>query len=143
MDKNIAALMRSDTRTVHVSFNTELSSTRNVVEGKGYTYVTDLVLEVGDLVAVEASDSMKLATVIQVDDNVEIEPNSNIAFKWIVAKVELLHYETTMTLNKNLTDAVATAYKANLRRSFSEQILLGMPEDQRAAVAELLTKRID
>jgi hypothetical protein len=142
MDKNICALMRSDTRTVHVSFDTSIDETRRTAE-KSYTYVTDLNLSPGDLVVVVAQDSMKLVTVMEVHDGVEIEPNSAISYKWVVAKVDLSHYEKTAALNEKIMEAVSAAYKANLRRSFSEQILLGMPEDQRLAVGELLTKRID
>jgi hypothetical protein len=153
MDKNIAALMRNDTRTVLVNFNMGVDDedvTDQVLKtydqqfkrptravSRGYTYVTDLPLAAGDLVVVNASGTMKLATVIEVHDDVTIEPNSNISYKWVVARVDLSYYEALVAKNKTITDAVAEAYKANLRRSFAQQILSGMPEDQRLALEKL------
>lgn len=167
MEKNIAALMRQDARTVHVSYNVDIDEenqpkyvqkatsspamdlkaygdqfqrppSKSVpFRQKTYTYVTDLPLKDGDLVIVDAAGAMKLATVAHIDDVVDIEPNSNIAYKWVVAKVDLTHYEQCMAKNKLITDAVADAYKSNLRRSFAQQILGGMPEEQRLALEKL------
>jgi hypothetical protein len=74
---------------------------------------------------------------VRVDEDVDIEPNSAITYKWVVAVVDLEQYVKTMERNKTITDAVAVAYKDNLRRSFAQQILSVMPEDKRLALEQL------
>ncbi len=151
MDKNIAALMREDTRTVKVSFDqvaeefdeietpSRFSTQRaKAPNAKQYTYVTDLPLERGDTVVVEAKGLLVVAFVREVDDQVNIEPNSDTAYRWVVAKVDLASYAKNMERNREITDLVTEAYKANLRRSFSQQILSGIGDSQRERVTALL-----
>ena len=65
MEKNIAALMREDTRTVEVVFSGS---------GQHYTYITDVPLEPGDFVVVYARGELKVVEVVCMHDSVQIAP---------------------------------------------------------------------
>lgn len=133
MDKNIAALLRTDTRTVEVLLYTD--STR---APKAYTYVTDLDLQVNDKVVVDANGEYKLAEIAAVHDGVNIEPNSSMQYKWIISKVDTTQYDANMAKNKEIEQMVGKNYQQNLRRGFAEQILNGMDAKGRNAVTKLL-----
>lgn len=162
MDKNIAALLREDTKTVHVSFDLNIAEFEEfdedvlpaVVRPAGspikkpahysnsprlYTYVTHLPVAKGDTVVVEASGQTKLATVIRVDAQAEIEPNSSTAYKWVIDKVDLTAYSENQERNAEIERTVGQAYRANLRRSFA-QTVIGAIEDgaQRDTLTKLL-----
>lgn len=153
MDKNIAALLREDARTVHVVFDGDASVDLgepgprvSTPEGlkfapgrfKSYTYVTHLSVEIGDQVLVHARNEVKVVRVTHVDDVVKIEPNSPTEYKWVIAKVDMAAHEANLARNFAITAAVSDAYRNNLRRSFAAQILSGVPEDQRLAIENLL-----
>ena len=91
-ERNIAALMRNDCRTVHVRFNlvgNEFDAPPYPPTGKkptnGYTYVTDIALSPCDIVVVDGAGELKLAWVESVDDDVKIEPSSETTFEWVRA----------------------------------------------------------
>jgi hypothetical protein len=133
MDKNIAALLRTDTRTIEVLMYGD--STR---APKAYTYVTDLDIAVGDKVVVDANGDLRLVEVAVVHDGVNIEPNSNVQYKWIISKVDTTRYDANMAKNKEIEQMVGKNYQQNLRRGFAEQILNGMDAKGRSAVTKLL-----
>lgn len=157
MDKNIAALLREDTRTVMVSFDQvaedfdDLDDTRPAAKAyatqrpkppanKLYTYVTDLQLAIGDTVIVEARGSLALAFIRDVHDDVKIEPNSDITYKWVVAKVDLAGHAENVRRNAEIEQTVAEAYHNNMRRSFAQQILAGVDDAHRDDLTRLLGK---
>lgn len=146
MDKNIAALMRRDARTVHVVFRSNSES--NCGWGtKRYTYVSHLELQPGDQVIVpmgygtkelEQSSVTTIAWVKAVDDTVKIEPNSDITYKWVISKIDMTAHEANMQHNMDIEAMVADAYRESLRASFSTRVLEFMDADKRAAVTKLL-----
>ncbi len=156
MDKNIAALMRQDTRTVRVGFELAVDDNADnwvdVINGFGkvsvqrpkapdsklYTYVTHVPLTVGDLVIVLAAGTLKVAVVREVHDEVKIEPNSDIAYSWIVAKLDTSEWQATMVRNAELEKVVSDAYRVNLRRSFADQILAGIDPASKDRITALL-----
>jgi hypothetical protein len=122
MDKNIAAILREDARTVSVCFDI----TGNELLGKLYTYVTHLDLAVDDLVIVPAgSDDLKVAKVALVADDLEIEPNSDIKYRWIVAKVDVEAHRANMARNKEIEAMLAHSYRMNARQAYAAQFLTG------------------
>ena len=153
MDKNIAALMREDVRTVYVSFD-QVAEEFDDVEvapnaryatqkakspaAKQYTYVSDIPLTIGDCVVVEARGIFTVAFVRNVDDDVKIEPNADTAFKWVVAKIDLTGYAANMERNREIADVVQNAYRNNLRRGFAQQILAGVDDANRDRVLALI-----
>lgn len=156
MDKNIAALLRQDTKTVHVSFDQvandfdELNHIESPTSkkyaaqstkppsAKTYLYVTDMNLAIGDTVIVDARGNLALAFVHVVDDDVKIEPNSNTQYKWVIAKIDLTSHVSNMERNVQIEQAVAEAYRNNVRRSFAQQILSGVDDAHRNSLQRLL-----
>lgn len=174
MDKNIAALLREDARTVHVRILSEPSEIAQAagplsasekrlraqlnygcveviaedfpsqppVSAKPYTYVTHLDLQVEDYVVVPAAGQLKLARVARIDDGVKIEPNSSVAYAWVVCRVDMADYQANLERNKEITSAVAEAYKVNMRRSFRQQILSGVEGPEADRLQALLTNSV-
>ena len=153
MDKNIAALLREDARTVHVSFDqlaedfddedtqpkTAWTSSRpKSPSAKTYTYVTNLPLQIGDTVVVEAQGKINLAFIRRVDEDVKIEPNSSTTYRWVIAKVDTTGHEANIERNKAIEQAVSDAYRNNLRRSFAQQILSGVDDSHRESLQRLI-----
>ena len=111
MERNIAALMREDAKTVKVVFNGG---------SKTYTYITSLDIKVGDHAVVDCGgDGFKVVQVLEVHDDVEIEPNSDTKFKWVVAKFDLEHHKSNEAKNEQIEKLMATGYRANIRRHFA------------------------
>lgn len=151
-EKNIAALLREDAKTIKVTFS--MVRENSVLEGKSldeelrtnamdllqsagaensretdfklYSYVTHLEVKPFDIVLVEAAGQLKAATVIDVDEEVVVEPGANFALRWVVQKLDLTAYSENMKRNQEIERLVQEAYKANLRRSFRAQILSGL-----------------
>ena len=154
MDKNIAAFLDDTAYTVIVQFGGT---------GHEYTYVTNLVgLQVGDAIVVPVTNAVrkerlkfdsindglegvdrydaKVATVVRVDESVNIEPDSTYECKWVISKVDFGPWLKTMERNNKIVDAVEDAYKRNLRRSFAERILGEMQDGPKQQLLALLGK---
>lgn len=159
MDKNIAALLREDARTVQVVFpydNGGLGQHDAARQGSPkqgfpnqqrtawedgrplYTYVTHLPIRVEDYVAVPAAGQIKLALVKVVDDEVLIEPNADIAYAWVIGLVDVAQYDANLARNKEIEATVGKSYKARLKRSFAEEILHGVGGASRDRLHALL-----
>jgi hypothetical protein len=147
MDKNIAALLREDVNTVKVQFTVTPYELRRALAAQGpidpktqYTYLTYLKVEVGDMVLVTTSNSPvpKVAFVTSIDDGVDIQPNSEIKYKWLVQKVDMTEFDANEARNAVIEETVTEAYKNNLRRSFAQQILSGVDDTKRLQLENLL-----
>lgn len=164
MDRNIAALLREDARTVHVSFEIDPALGYPDLEGddclqepaptscpkspartpsiawraKTYTYVTHFDVKPGDYLVVQAQSEIKLAQVRRVDDEVKIEPNSTTEYRWAISKINMEAHSANMARNEKIKTLVADAYRANMRRSFAQQILGAVADDKRETIAALL-----
>ena len=123
MDKNIAAILREDTTTVVLRF---AGAERDL------TYVTDLQLQLGDHVVVLSSrDNYIVGLVTEVHDDLQIEPNSDILYKWVVAKVDVMAYQQNAERNAIIESTLATTYRKSARRAFAQAMLSNAtPEDQ-------------
>lgn len=129
MEKNIAALLRKDARTVKVMFGNS---------GQTYTYVTHLALEREDMCVVLANNEWKVVEVVEVHDGVQLEPGDTLKYKWIVCRVDVEEYRANEQRNAEIERVVLDKYKENLRRSFSDQVLAGLPTKDRNVVQRLL-----
>lgn len=158
-EKNIAALVREDTKTIGVRFyqgerdyksaNKSANQTDQWVDivdldtlvsglsPKEYTYVTHLDFKTGDLAIVKAAGELKVAYVSRVDEGCEIEPNLNVKFSWVVDRVNQDEYENQMNINKQLEDTVNKAYKQNVKNQF-RSLVLGTIDSEAAAKINLL-----
>lgn len=156
MDKNIAALLREDAKTVHVTFDVDISAGYPEMDddddepvspkgykaaparAKTYSYVTHFDVKQGDVLVVPAAGQIKLVTVQRVDDEVKIEPNSTTRYQWVIAKVDMAAHTANMDRNVEIETAVAEAYRNNLRKSFAQQILAGVGDAQRDRLTALI-----
>ena len=130
MEKNLAAFLREDTKTVGVRFikdtfstSTEyqmtLVGTENVdwyaLSNKEYTYITDLPLEVEDHVIVFVHEAPKVAIVTRVDEAVNIAPKDNVEYKWIACRVDYSQYKENCQKNKQIAEFMSTSYRKNVK----------------------------
>jgi len=147
MDQNLPAFLRTDAKTVKVSFINDKFKDDNdremtllgadfTLSPRLYTYITDLDLKPDDVVVVYAVGIPKIAMVMIVDEEVDIQPNDKIAYKWVVAKVDFTSYLENMKKNSTIQRTVSKAYKKNTRKQFASLLLAELPEESRA---ELLT----
>lgn len=163
MDKNIIALVRDDTKTVHVKFFPDkfdksyldqmLTGTESMVPAdfkesdlkncKAYTYVTTLDLVPGDLCIVLVGGTPKVVEVQQVDEDLQIPPNHDVAFKWITAKVDTSHAKQITAENTELAETLRGAYQQNMRRSFRDQLLGSVDDATKAKLLALTTSKKD
>ena len=86
------------------------------------------------------TDRLSIAVVSSVDKSVEIEPDDSIAYKWVIAKLDLQGYADTLARNKKILTACASAYKKNIRKSFAERILGEMEGEEKDSLLKLLGK---
>lgn len=129
--------------------------------GKAYTYLTvlsalkpgqDVIVEVSAKsailtggVAVQGKPDLKVATVLSVDEGVEVDPDSSIKFRWIIsdlgttarAKQTELH-----ELESNVLDILRQAEKARRRKKLSKELEDHFGEDALKAVQSLTATRI-
>lgn len=130
---NLAALMRSDAKSVHVSFESG---------NRTYTYITHLDLAEGDYVVVPVApngvEQVSLARVGRVDDEVTIDPSSKIVYRWVIAKVDMAVALANEERNRQIEALARDAHRANLRASFSQQLLGAMNDDQANQLRKLL-----
>ena len=153
MEKNLAAFLREDTKTVGVRFikdtfstSTEyqmtLIGTENVeaypLSNKEYTYITDLPLEVEDHVIVFVHDAPKVAIVTRVDEAVNIAPKDNVEYKWIACRVDYSQYKENCQKNKQIAEFMSTSYRKNVKEQFREIVLAGLDAKGKKALTNLL-----
>ena len=119
MDKNIAAILREDTKTCKVTFSG--------VVGNAYTYITHIPLEVGDWVVVPVGQNadLKVVEVESVDDDLNVEPNCDTKYKWVVCKIDMDAHRDNMARNREIESMLASTYRVNARQAYAQQFLAG------------------
>ena len=154
MEKNLAAFLREDTKTVGVRFIKDtfsqdtqnyqmtLVGTENLeaysLSNKEYTYITDLPLEVEDHVVVFVHDAPKVAIVTRVDDVVNIAPKDNVEYKWIAARIDYTKYKENCQKNRQIAEFVSSSYRKNVKEQFREIVLAGLDAKGKKALTNLL-----
>lgn len=129
MDKNLAALLRPDAKTLTVRYLVDgEAGTR---KSKPYTYVSHLPLVKGDSVVVDTVGRAVIATVESVDDEAKIEPGSDIEYKWVIAKIDIAAHEANETRNAAIVAEAAVIVRENMRKSFASQVLGAASVEQR------------
>lgn len=134
MERNIAALLREDARTVQVTFR--VSEPEDAAH-KNYTYITHLPCKPGDLAVADVSGHLKVVRIVSCDEGVSLEPGDSIKYNWLVDIVDSAAAAANAERNAAIETAVADAYKNNLRRSFAQQIMSGLSGPAQAAVLAL------
>lgn len=155
MDKNIATFLREDTKTVGVRFiqdnfdksdkgyrpMTIMGDDMYRLSEKVYTYVTDLDLKEKDLVLVFAQGVPKIVVVDRVDDEISIQPNDDVEYKWIVCKIDLTQYNENLMKNAEIVRTVGQSYKKNVRRQFQAMMTEGLEEADRIKLLSIVGKK--
>jgi hypothetical protein len=130
IDKNISAFLREGAHTVDISFE-------NNNAANAYTYITDLALEKGDVVLVKGGEELKVGFVNSVHDDLRIEPDSSIRYKWVMGKIDLTYFLENEKKNEEIDELIKTAYRGNMKRSFAQQVLAGLDDDARQRVLSI------
>ena len=122
MDKNIAAILREDAKTVSVQFPNNQGFTQS-----SYTYITHLNVAVGDLVVVPAGkdNELKICEVTEVHEDFQIEPNADCKYKWIIDVVDIEAAQKNQQRNKEIESMLAASYRTNARQAYAHQFLAG------------------
>ena len=80
-----------------------------------------------------------VAVIMAVDDEVTIEPDSDIRYSWVIGIVDLDDYNEL--IDRQYASAYkhkASAYKHNARRQFAAAVLAQLPDSARNGIAALL-----
>lgn len=138
MDKNIVALLRDGVRSIAVKFYND--SADGNATSRNYTYLTtDSTIKVGDDVIVKVGLTPKVVLVVSVDEDLNIAPNSESEYKWVVCRVNYDPYAKLMDDNDALKKLLSKGYQANMRKQFREAFVSGLPDDLKASVSGLLS----
>jgi len=152
MDKNIVALVREDTKTVNVKFfPSKYTNYEDVIpnamaisleELKCYKYVTTLDLVPGDLCMVQVGQRPEVVEVQSVDEALAIEPNSNVKYKWVLAKIDRSYMDTLLEQNKELEAILEEGYRKNTRRQFRDVFMASVDHETQGRLLALTTKKV-
>lgn len=151
MDKNIVAFIRDDVKTIGVRFfqdrmkeegrlsSLELGNKDELtLSGREYTYLTDLDVEVGNLVAVYAVGVPKVVMVTSVHEELAIEPNESIEYKWVIGKIDMQAYIDNCKKNAEIQRTLASAYKSSMRNQFRNVVMSQIDEASQAKLLSIL-----
>ena len=121
MDKNIAAILREDAKTISVQFLND----EGMNVGNSYTYITHIEVEVGNFVVVPSGsyECLKICQVDEVHDDLNIEPNADIKYKWVADVIDLNAYQENQRRNKEIEGMLAASYRVNARAAYANQFL--------------------
>jgi hypothetical protein len=70
-------------------------------------------------------DLWKIAEVVGVDDELNIEPNADIKYKWVVDVVDTQAAHENQQRNKAIENMLAQSYHRNARQAYAQQFLSG------------------
>lgn len=151
MDKNAVAFIRNDVRTLTVAFidsekgNTERYNDealrQRAMPYQKYTYLTiDPSIQAGDWVIVEVNGIIKSVYVVTASDELTIEPNAPVEYKFIVGRIELAQYRQLLDQNAKIADLLRASYRSSIREGFRNTLLSGLPQDQQTTISLLLSK---
>lgn len=138
MDLNLAAFLRQGAYTIKVQYQHMSSSA-------AYTYVSNLPgLAVDDYVLVQTRDKaagtvrFSVARIVEVHPNVQITPNSDTKYSWVVQKLDTTTFDTLTKENEAIESLYAKAYQENIRQGYANQILNSLSESDQASMKLLL-----
>lgn len=143
MTKQIAALLRDDLTTVNVVFLREVRDEedlrlrpnkpttppiirrREVKESEPYTFKVlkedaQHIVE-GDYCVVDTAAGLRVAKVVEVHNEPQIDPDSDIDYRWFVAKIDVLRHHAILDHERALEKQVLQAERTVKRKSMIEQ----------------------
>lgn len=134
MDKNISAFLRTDAYTVNCTFQGQ---------SKSYAYISTIPgIVAGDLLVVEYTgregNRFSIVKVDSVDAHLEIQPNSEIEYKYVISKLDMTDYDKLLSDNQTLARTLGKAYAENMRRSFAAALMSSLGEADKLAITNIL-----
>lgn len=94
-----------------------------------YTYVARREfaqqLQPGDFVVVNNTAGLAVTQVVQIHSDCEIDPTSELTYRWIFQKVDIEHCNKLETFSRDLTEALRKKRTAALRKQFIEMLSSG------------------
>lgn len=156
MDKNIVAFLRTDTKTVKVRFLVDQrdeysrTNTKSILgdgsflttSNKEYTYITTFDVKKDDIVVVFAAGNIKLCIITEVHDDVQIQPNDDKQYNYIVDVVDFTKYRELFVMNAELQKMLSKSYQSNARRQFRDIVLAGMDDEARNQILSIVEKKV-
>lgn len=93
------------------------NDSKREAEVAGYTFKTlDASLKKGDIVVVPTGTRHGFTCVKIVENDVPIDTQGTVQYKWIVGKVDLAYYEKVLDMESNIMEKVRIATVAKQRR---------------------------
>lgn len=141
MDKNILALLDSKAFTVRVQYQLGTAE---------YSFVCNLPVKVGDYVIVptavrdnsatkfDGADRITVAKVMAVDTVVNIQPDSDIEYKWVIGVVDFTAYNATQERNKKIMTRLIEVNTQHVREQARDMVLNNLSMTERGEILALL-----
>jgi hypothetical protein len=114
--RHLVSLIDGEYTTVAVRFD---------AASKLYTYKTRLKLQRNDWVIVSVNDVLKVVQVVQVHATPQIDFEAKFDYKWVVQKVDMSDYNTTLAAEAKLVehiDAMERLHKRYTMRQIIENV---------------------
>jgi len=120
MNKHQEELLLDDYYTVGIIFSTEATAKR-------YTYKVDksMSVEEDDYVVVLADGEYKVVKIAEVHDEIQIDFNTNFAYKYIIDKIDFSTYEKL----KERSIVIAKTLTESSRRQLKSELVTNLIED--------------
>lgn len=127
---NLISALSSTLKTVGIQYK----DAHGVAFGRVYTYKTDLELEVGEEVIVDApSTGLTVVVVTEVHNLANIDSSASFAYKWVVAKVDVKSHaerlERQQELEKEFAIIQAKVEKMNKIKELKAALGYGENEE--------------
>lgn len=147
MDKNIIAFVREDTKTVNVKFFPDSArkvqiENRELAAFRSYKYITTLDLAPGDLVMVVVGFKPEIVEVQSVDAALNIEPDEDIQYKWVMAKIDTSYAKEIEEQNNKLQEIITKSYVDNARQTFRTMFLAALDTKAVAAIGRIIKPKV-
>jgi len=106
---------------------------------KEYTYKTVLPLEEGDFVVVSTpNNQFQVVQVREVLDPLEVALDPNVTYKWVVAKVDMTHYDECVEMEKELSAKLRKAEVRKRRQELKADVMEHLTDDERSEAIKLV-----
>lgn len=106
---------------------------------KEYTYKTVMPLEVDDYVVVSTpGNKFQVVKVRDVLNPLEVEVDPAITYKWVVAKVDMTHYEECVAMEEQLAEQLRKAALRKRQAEIKSDVMEFLTEDERQAAVKLV-----
>ncbi len=103
--------------------------------------MTNLPVKVNDLVVVHSGVEERFAvlTVASIHDDLRIEPNSEIQYKWVVQVVDMTNHNINLEKNALIEKTMAATYQKTARAAFRQSALACASDEDRAKLEAILS----